>query len=47
MNDPWFDEHMFEIAARKSMLPQELLKALDQEPIELPAWDPMGALAGR
>jgi bleomycin hydrolase len=45
MNDSWFDEHMFEIAAHKSRLSPELLKALDQEPIVLPAWDPMGALA--
>jgi bleomycin hydrolase len=45
MNDSWFDEHMFEIAAKKSYLPEELIKALDEEPIALPAWDPMGALA--
>ncbi len=45
MNDSWFDEHMFEIAARRSALPAELQGALDQEPIVLPAWDPMGALA--
>jgi bleomycin hydrolase len=45
MNDNWFDEHMFEIAAKKSMLPKNLRKALDQEPIVLPAWDPMGSLA--
>jgi bleomycin hydrolase len=45
MNDSWFDEHMFEIAAKKSFLPPELAKALDEEPIVLPAWDPMGALA--
>jgi bleomycin hydrolase len=45
MNDNWYDEHMFEIAARKSSLPAELQTALDQEPIVLPAWDPMGALA--
>ena len=45
MNDSWFDEHMFEIAAKKSMLTPELIKALDEEPIVLPAWDPMGALA--
>ena len=47
MNDNWFDEYVFEIAARKSELPPELQEALDQEPIVLPAWDPMGALAGR
>jgi bleomycin hydrolase len=45
MNDNWFDEHMFEIAARRSLLPARLRAALDQEPIVLPAWDPMGSLA--
>jgi bleomycin hydrolase len=45
MNDSWFDEHLFEIVARKRMLPAELLPTLDAEPIVLPAWDPMGALA--
>jgi bleomycin hydrolase len=45
MNDSWFDEYTFEIAARKSALPANLQAALDQEPIVLPAWDPMGALA--
>jgi len=45
MNDSWFDEHMFEIAERKSRLPALLRAALDQAPIVLPAWDPMGSLA--
>ena len=45
MNDNWFDEYMFEIAARKSYLPKELQEALDLDPIVLPPWDPMGALA--
>ncbi len=45
MNDSWFDEYMFEIAAPKNCLPPELQKALDEEPIVLPPWDPMGALA--
>ncbi|MHC5114111.1 MAG: C1 family peptidase [Planctomycetota bacterium] len=45
MNDSWFDEYMFEIAARRSALPAELQAALDVEPIVLPPWDPMGALA--
>ena len=45
MNDSWFDEYTFEIAARRDLLPAELQAALDQEPIVLPAWDPMGALA--
>jgi bleomycin hydrolase len=45
MNDSWFGQYVFEIAARRSVLPAELLSALDAEPIVLPAWDPMGALA--
>ena len=45
MNDSWFDEYMFEIAARKSALPEALQGAFEQDPIVLPAWDPMGSLA--
>jgi bleomycin hydrolase len=45
MNDSWFDEYVFEIAARRGALPAELQQALGAEPIVLPAWDPMGALA--
>jgi bleomycin hydrolase len=45
MNDSWFAEHVFEIAVPRSVLPAELLPVLDTEPIVLPAWDPMGALA--
>lgn len=45
MNDSWFAEHVFEISVPRSALPPELLPVLDTEPIVLPAWDPMGALA--
>ena len=45
MNDSWFAEYMFEIAAPKSYLPADLQQALDLEPIILPPWDPMGSLA--
>ncbi len=45
LNDSWFDENTFEIAARKSYLSPEMAAALAAEPIILPAWDPMGALA--
>jgi bleomycin hydrolase len=45
MNDSWFGQYVFEIAARKSALPADLRSALGAEPIVLPAWDPMGALA--
>ena len=45
MNDNWFDQYVFEIAARRSALPAALQEALNTEPVVLPAWDPMGALA--
>ena len=45
MNDNWFDQYMFEVAARKEYLPDEFHAALEEEPIVLPAWDPMGSLA--
>lgn len=45
MNDSWFDEHMFEIATRRSALPKPLQVALKLPPIVLPPWDPMGSLA--
>ena len=45
MNDSWYDEYMFEIAAPSKYLSSDLLTALDTEPIALPPWDPMGALA--
>lgn len=45
MNDNWFAEYMFEIAAPMSYLSEEMKEALKQEPVCLPAWDPMGSLA--
>lgn len=45
MSDDWFDEFVYEVAVPKSMLPAEYQAALEEEPIMLPAWDPMGALA--
>ena len=45
MNDSWFGDYVFEIAAPREALPEDLRAALETEPIVLPAWDPMGALA--
>jgi bleomycin hydrolase len=45
MDDPWFDQYVFEVVVRADALPDELRGALTAEPIVLPAWDPMGALA--
>jgi len=46
MNDGWFDRYIYEVAVRKELLPDDLRKALEMPPTELPPWDPMGALAG-
>ena len=45
MNDSWYDEYMFEIAAPKEYLTEKMLAGLETEPMVLPAWDPMGSLA--
>ena len=45
MNDSWYDEYMFEIAAPTSYLSEKMLAGLETEPVVLPAWDPMGSLA--
>ena len=45
MNDSWFDDYMFEIAVPRHYLSSEMVEALNTEPIVLPPWDPMGALA--
>ncbi|MEE2651023.1 MAG: C1 family peptidase [Candidatus Thermoplasmatota archaeon] len=45
MNDSWYDEYMFEIAAPRDYLTGEMLAGLEADPVVLPAWDPMGSLA--
>ena len=45
MTDRWFDEYNYEVAVEKKYLLPELLEILRMEPIKLPPWDPMGALA--
>lgn len=45
MSDPWFDEFMYQIVVDKKHLPEDLRMALNQKPIELEPWDPMGSLA--
>ena len=41
MTDEWFDEYMFRLVVEKRFLPADLLPLLNQEPVRLPAWDPM------
>ena len=45
MNDSWFDEYMFEVAIEKKYLSPDMIAALDEEPLVLAPWDPMGSLA--
>lgn len=45
MTADWFNEFTFEVVVDKKYVPQEILDVFNQEPIVLPAWDPMGTLA--
>ncbi|XP_077995432.1 bleomycin hydrolase-like [Glandiceps talaboti] len=45
MSDKWFDEFVYEVVIDKKYVPSNVLAVLDQDPIVLPAWDPMGSLA--
>ena len=41
MTDEWFEEYMFRLVVEKKYVPEDVLKMLDQTPVQLPAWDPM------
>jgi len=45
MTDDWFNEYLYEVVVDKKHLSKQILQVLEQEPIPLVAWDPMGALA--
>ena len=45
MDDAWFSEYVFEVVVPVDSLPDELVGALTEDPMHLPAWDPMGTLA--
>ena len=45
MSDKWMDEYAYQISVDKKYIDEKWLKALDESPIELEPWDPMGALA--
>ena len=44
-SDAWFDEFTYQVIINKKYLKEEWKKALEEEPIELEPWDPMGTLA--
>ena len=41
MTDEWFNEYMFRLVVEKQYVPEDILKMLEQTPVQLPAWDPM------
>jgi bleomycin hydrolase len=45
MSDAWFEAFMYQIVIDKKHLPDTLAEALQQPPIQLKPWDPMGSLA--
>lgn len=45
MSADWFKEFVYEIVVDKSIVPADVMKVFDMQPIVLPAWDPMGTLA--
>jgi len=45
MTDDWFSEYVYEVVVDKKYLTEDVLAVMKEEPVVLPAWDPMGALA--
>ncbi|XP_068679039.1 bleomycin hydrolase-like [Montipora foliosa] len=45
MTDEWFTEFVYEVVVDKKYVPADVMAVLEEEPIVLPAWDPMGSLA--
>ncbi|KAK7604711.1 hypothetical protein V9T40_005897 [Parthenolecanium corni] len=45
MTSEWFKEYVFEVVVDKSIVPKEVMAVFEQDPVVLPAWDPMGTLA--
>ena len=41
MTDEWFDEYMFRLVVERRFVPEDVLKMLEQKPVQLPCWDPM------
>lgn len=41
LTDEWFDEYLFRIVVDKKYIPADILKYLDQKPVQLPVYDYM------
>jgi bleomycin hydrolase len=40
MYSNWFDAYVFNVIIHKKYIPENVLKLLDTEPVNIPAWDP-------
>ena len=45
MSDKWMDEFVYQVVVDPGMVEKEVRECLKKEPVVLPLWDPMGALA--
>ena len=45
MTDSWFDEYNYEVVVHKKYITKDEFSVYQKEPVILPPWDPMGALA--
>ena len=45
MTDEWMDEFVYQVVVDRSFVEKEVRDALKTEPMVLPLWDPLGALA--
>ena len=45
MTDAWFDQYCYQVVVEKKYLSETQRKMLDEKPIVLAPWDPMGSLA--
>jgi len=39
--DSWFDNHVYNVIVLKKYVPAEILSIFEQDPIDVPPWDPM------
>lgn len=46
MGDDWFDQFVYQLVVEQDCLTDAERAALNSQPVHLPPWDPMGALAG-
>jgi bleomycin hydrolase len=45
MSDGWMDEYLYQIVVDPGFVDKEVRDVLESEPVVLPLWDPLGALA--